>query len=155
MSGPKITGPVARTNTFRLCLDADVGQGWNVTSNAAMQALPYPQEGDTCCVITSTGIVPWMAVATGKNSHGANCLAGQNGMDWLYQIDKIAGQTTLVNGHAAVYLPDIDIGSIPRVWYISITGNPGTLTAHMVTNGVSLDSTSGTDGSTVGYEVTI
>jgi hypothetical protein len=221
MSGPSITGPLHRTNTFRSCLDADVGQLWNVATNAAMQALPYPQEGDVCSVITSAGIVHWKAVATGKIAHSATCLAGQNGIDWecintgsgnlfkahslaemqaittakegdlcmvslstsddlwtfvlatkydlgancltsssaglrcLYPIDKLTGTATLVNGHADVYLPGIDVGSIAKTWYVSLTGNPGTLTAHMVTNGVSLDSNSGTDGSTVGYEVTL
>jgi hypothetical protein len=244
MSGPKITGPLARTNTFRLCDDTDKRESWFAATNTAMVALPYvkagdvvyvadgglhkwlvipsasltvganvlngtvvsvqflrdgiqfadsthdglissttfnsfsalrnqifkstslaamqsittAQEGDLCMVSIASppSDALWYFVASAKYSLGANCLtSASSGLRCLYPIDMLSGTVSLVAGHASVYIPNIDSGSIPKAWYNSFAGQPGTLSAHMITNGVSIDSTSDTDGSTVGYEVTL
>lgn len=238
MTGPSTTGPLKRTNTFRLCDDADKREPWYAATTSAMVALQYvkagdtvyvadgglhawlvipaasrtvsstvlngtvasvqflrdgiqfadsthdgiissatynswgalrnpifkasslaqmqaisaAQEGDLCSVSLSGSDALWQAVTQGKYAHGANCLAGI-GIDWLFNIDRIRGSVSLIAGHASLYIPNVDQNSEPNIWYKSFAGNPGTLSIHMIPNGVSLDSTSDTDGSLVGYEV--
>jgi hypothetical protein len=154
------TGKIAHSS---VCLVGQNGMDWvhvspgggslfKATSLGAMQAITTAQVGDLCTVSLSGSDAIWQAVTQGKYPHGANCLAGVS-VDWFFPVDRISGFVTLINGHGSVYLPGVDPDSVPKIWYMSFAGDIGTLSAHMITNGVSLDSTSSTDGSTVGYEV--
>jgi hypothetical protein len=127
---------------------------YKATSLAQMQAIATAQVGDDCVVSLAGSDALWLFVASGKYAHGANCLAGVGG-DWLYQIDRLTGQTNLVGGEAFVYIPGIDVSSVPKAWYMSLSVVYGTIVATMTTNGINIKSTSPDDGSLVGYEVVI
>lgn len=151
---PTITGPLHRTNPFRICDDADVSQVWCASSYGAMQSLQYAREKDLCSVSLSASDLVWLAVTKGKYPYGANSLPGVN-VDWLYQIDRIVGTAALVAGHAFVYIPGIPAGSVARAGYASVLGVYGIVTATVVTNGINIDSWNNTDDySTVWYDVT-
>lgn len=124
------------------------------TSIAAMQAITTAQIGDICTVYDSTSDVAWHAVTPNKYTHGANCVTG-SGVDWIHDIDRIAGNTTLSGGYRFVYLPGLTSAANARAGYSSIIGNPGTVWANATDNGIEIHSTAGADdGSQVWYEVT-